>query len=155
MANSMGQDERSSAEKAGAAMAWMADPGQIARNLEPFFQASSRLIENWRAATEELLEFGKQRLTHGIETSRRVARSGSFDEAIEAHAEFARGCMQDYINETGKLAEIGTRAISESLEAWRRESQAAAEGVRDLAARTEDAVSDAAQTMRDRKYAAE
>ena len=95
------------------------DPAQIASNLEPIFQASTRMLEHWRVVSEELMEFGRTRLTRNIEVGRKVAQSTSLEQAIEAQAEYARTAMQDYIAESNKLAELGTRALMGSFAAWK------------------------------------
>ena len=109
------------------------DPATFAANLEPFFQAGTKVLDNWRVVSEELLEFGKSRLARNIECGRKVTQSTSFDQAIEAHADFCRSAMQDYLAETSKLAELGTRAMTESLSAWQFEKRPARR-----AARTDD-----------------
>jgi len=128
------------------------DPAQIAGNFEPFFLASSRFVENWRKASEELLEFGKTRLSRNIEAGRKVARSASLEEAIEHQSEYARSLMQDYIAETNKLAELGNRAISDTFEFWRREQQ---QSLRTAQGMTERAKEAASESLPGRKFAAE
>ena len=98
------------------------DPASFAANLEPFFQAGTKALDSWRVVSEEILAFGKSRLSRNIEMSRRVTESSSFDKAIEAQADFARTMLQDYIAETGKLAELGTRAMAETFSCWRSEA---------------------------------
>jgi hypothetical protein len=98
------------------------DPASFAANLEPFFQAGTKALDTWRVVSEELLEFGKARLTRNMEMSRKVTQSPSLDKAFEAHADFARSLMEDYIAETGKLAELGTRAMAETFSYWKSES---------------------------------
>lgn len=95
------------------------DPTTVAANLEQFFQASSKLIDRWRVVSNELCEFGKSRLTRNMEASRKVTRCGSLDEALEAQTDFARALVQDYIAESGKLAELSTRALFEGFSAWK------------------------------------
>ena len=153
MADPMAREGRASPAASGnqrnAESTFALDPAQLAGNLEPFFVASSRFIENWRRASEELLEFGKTRLGRNLEAGRKVARSGSLEEAIELQSEFARSMMQDYIAETGKLAEIGSRAISDSFELWRTERQNVQRTTRDIAAKAQQAAGP------ERKFAAE
>ena len=98
------------------------DPASFAANLEPFFQASTKALDTWREVSEELLEFGKSRLTRNMEMSRKVTESPSLDKAMEAQADFARSMMQDYIAETGRLAELGTRAMAETFSCWKAEA---------------------------------
>ena len=98
------------------------DPASFAANLEPFFQAGTKALDSWREVSEELLEFGKSRLTRNMEMSRKVTQSPSLDKAMEAQADFARSMMQDYIAETGRLAELGTRAMAETFACWKTEA---------------------------------
>jgi hypothetical protein len=98
------------------------DPTSFAVNLEPFFHAGTKALDSWRVVSEELLEFGKARLTRNIEMSRKVTEAPSLDKCIEAQADFARTMMQDYIAETGKLAELGTRAMAETFSFWKTEA---------------------------------
>jgi len=88
------------------------------------FSAGNRMLESWRVVSEELMEFGKSRLTRNIEVGRKVARCASLDEAMEAQADYARSMMQDYIAESSKIAELGTKALFESLSAWQPEKKA-------------------------------
>jgi len=97
------------------------DPASFAANLEPFFHAGTKALDTWRVVSEELLEFGKSRLTRNMEMSRKVTQSPSLDKAFEVHADFARSLMEDYIAETGKLAELGTRAMAETFSYWKSE----------------------------------
>ena len=98
------------------------DPASFAANLEPFFQAGTKALDTWRMVSEELLEFGKSRLNRNMEMSRKVTQSQSLDKAIEAQADFARAMMQDYLAESGKLAELGTRAMAETFSYWKNEA---------------------------------
>ena len=154
MAEQIGRDARpsstTSTDERSAQSPFGFDPAQFAGNLEPFFVAGSRFVENWRKTSEELLEFGKARLNRNIEIGRRVAHSASLQEAMEAQSEFARTMMQDYVAETSKLVELGNRAISETFEVWRVERQPG-----QFAAKTQEAFSQAAESVLGRKVAAE
>ena len=119
------------------------DPASFAANLEPFFQAGTKALDTWRVVSEELLEFGKSRLTRNMEMSRKVTESPSLDKAIEAQADFARSMMQDYIAETGRLAELSTRAMAETFSCWK--SEAAKTPAGRAAQRFESEVEDAAK----------
>ena len=107
------------------------DPATFAANLEQFFQAGTKILDSWKVVSEELLEFSKAQLTRNIEASRKVTESTSLDQAIEAQAEFCRSALEDYIAQTGKLAEIGTRAMVESMSAWQVEKRPARRTGRD------------------------
>jgi hypothetical protein len=95
------------------------DPATFAANLEQFFHAGSKVMDHWRQVSDELCEFGKSLLKRNMEVGHKVTRCGSVDEALEAQTDFARTMVQDYIAESGKLAEMSTRAIFEGLSAWK------------------------------------
>jgi len=124
MAKTTGQEGRG--RRSGGEMGTLPglDPTQFTVGLEPLFSASTRMLENWRVVSEELMEFGKSRLTRHIEVGRKVAQSASLDEAIEAQAEYARSLMQDYIAESSKIAELSARALFDSLSVLQPEKKA-------------------------------
>ncbi|HUN48289.1 MAG TPA: phasin family protein [Stellaceae bacterium] len=123
MAKTTGQENRG--RRAGAGMEGFPalDPTQFAANFEQMFSAGNRMLETWRVVSEELMAFGKSRLTRNIEVGRKVAGCASFDEAMEAQADYARALMQDYIAESSKIAELGTKAWFESLSVWQPEKK--------------------------------
>src|SRR5215470_16240707 len=94
-------------------------PETLTASLEQFFQAGGKVMDHWRRVSDELCTFSKSRLTRNMEVNRKVTQCGSINEALEAQAEFARGMMQDFIAESGKLFELNTRAMFESLSAWK------------------------------------
>ncbi len=112
------------------------DPTNLVAAFEPFYEAGSKLLENWRVVNSEFLEFGKTRLSHNLEATQRVARSSTLEQAIEAQADFARSMMQDYIAEAGKLADLSTRAIFSALQAERRQMRRGMESLAASAERT-------------------
>lgn len=88
-----------------------------AGSIEPLFQASNKWLETWMAVSSEILEFGKTRLDRSVEAGRAIARTSSIDQAVELQADYARSMMRDYMEEAGKLADMSTRAMLESLTA--------------------------------------
>jgi hypothetical protein len=94
------------------------DPMRAINGIEPIFQASNKWFENWAAVSSELLEFGRSRLDRNIEMGTAIARSSSFDEAIELQADYARSTVREYFSEAGKLADIGTRAVIDTVMVW-------------------------------------
>jgi phasin family protein len=84
-------------------------------SLDPLLQASNRLFETWLALGNEIMEFSKARLDRGMEMSRAMAQSKSFNEAIDLQTNFTRSAMQDYLSEAGKLADISTRTMLDGL----------------------------------------
>ncbi len=123
MAKSTGHEGRSRRSTTGMEGLPGLDPTQFTANLEPLFHAGTRMLESWRVVSEELMQFGKSRLTRNIEVGRKVAHSTSLDEAMEAQADYARSLMQDYFAETSKIAELSTRALFDSLSAWQVEKK--------------------------------
>ncbi len=94
------------------------DPTQALTGIEPIFQASNKWLENWMAVGSEILEFSRSRLDRNLEVSKAIARSGSLDEAMELQADYARSTVREYFTEAGKLADLSTRAMFDSLSAF-------------------------------------
>jgi hypothetical protein len=106
-------------ENAGAGQIALAfDPTQALTVIEPLFDVSSKLLENWRAVGSEIIQFGRARLDRTIEVSKAVASSGSIDRAIEVQADYARSTVREYFVAAGKLADLGTQALLDSVAAW-------------------------------------
>ncbi len=116
MAKTQGEEMRVKREDAQITAVF--DPANALNGLEPIFQASNKWLENWMAMGSEILEFGRARLDRNLEASKAIARSGSIDEAMEMHANYTRSALRDYIAEAGKLADLGTRAILDSMWSW-------------------------------------
>jgi hypothetical protein len=89
--------------------------GTALTTLDPLLQASNRLLEGWVAVSSEMLEFGKSRLDRGLEMSKALAQSSSFNEAIDLQATYTRSIVQDYVSEAQKIADLGTRSLLESF----------------------------------------
>jgi hypothetical protein len=94
------------------------DPTQALNGIEPIFQAGNKWLENWMAVSSELLEFGRARLDRNLEVGKAIARSGSFDEAMELQADYARSTVREYFTEAGKIADLGTRALLDGIMVW-------------------------------------
>lgn len=91
------------------------DPSQALNGLEPIFQVGNKWFENWMAVSSEILEFSRARLDRNLEVSKAIARSSSIDEAMDLHADYARSTVREYFAEAGKLADLSTRAMLDSL----------------------------------------
>ncbi|MGO8917764.1 MAG: phasin family protein [Stellaceae bacterium] len=111
------------------------DPSQALSGLEPLLTAGNKLFESWAAMSSELLEFGRARLDRSLEAGKAIARSGSIDEAMDLQADYTRTTVRAYFDEAGKLADLGTRAMLDSLMAWQpaMRGEAAAPQRRDAA----------------------
>jgi hypothetical protein len=83
--------------------------------IDPFLQASNRLLEGWVAVSSELLEFGRARLDQGLQVSKALAQTASLNEAIDLQSQYARTAVQDYVAEANKIADLGTRSLLESM----------------------------------------
>jgi hypothetical protein len=84
---------------------------------EPYLMAGSKAFEAWTAIGNELIEFSRARVDQGIEMGKAIARSSSFNEAMELQAKFAQSMMSDFLAEASKLADMGTRPMIESFAA--------------------------------------
>lgn len=102
----------------GAQTASRLEQSAALMGVEPMLNASNKWLESMLALSNEMFEFGRSRLDRNIEMSKAIARSGSFDEAIELQADFTRMLLNDYVSEATKLADLGTRALMDSLSAW-------------------------------------
>ena len=102
----------------GAQTAMRLEQSAALMNVEPLLTASNKWLENMLALSNEMFEFGRSRLDRNIEMSKAIARSGSFDEAIELQADFTRMLVNDYVSEATKLADLSTRVVMESFSAW-------------------------------------
>jgi hypothetical protein len=94
------------------------DPSQAASAIEPFLQAGNKWIESWMAVGSELLEFGRTRLDRSIEVGKAMARTSTFDQAMDLQADYARSALRDYVSEASKLADLSTRAMFEGFRTW-------------------------------------
>jgi hypothetical protein len=109
------------------------DASQAVGAIEPLLQAGNKWFENWMAVSSELLEFSRARLDRSLEVSKAMAKSSTLDEAIDLQADYTRSILRDYLSEASKLADLSTRAMLDSLWAWK------------AAARTEAASTEAPQ----------
>lgn len=102
------------------------DPREALAGLEPLIHAGNKWFENWAAVSSELLEFSRARLDRNLEVSKAIARSSSLDQAIDLQADYARSVVRDYFAEASKLADLGTRAMLETLSMWQSSARAEA-----------------------------
>jgi hypothetical protein len=111
-----------------------ADEATVAlKGLDPLLEAGNRLLAGWMAVSAEMLEFGRTRLDRNLEASKAMARSSSFDEAFDLQARYTRSALQDYLSGAGKIADIGTRTLFDSLSAWQTMAERTGRGVADAA----------------------
>jgi hypothetical protein len=89
--------------------------GAALTTFDPIFQAGNRLLEGWMAVSSEMLEFGKNRFDRGLEMSKAIAQSSSFNEALDLQATYTRSIVQDYVSEAQKIADLGTRSLLDSF----------------------------------------
>jgi hypothetical protein len=84
-------------------------------SLDPLFQASNRLLEGWMAVSSEMLEFGRNRFDRGLEMSKAMAQSTSFNEAIDLQATYTRSIVNDFVSEAHKIVDLGARSLLDSF----------------------------------------
>jgi hypothetical protein len=113
-----GQAEETRTKRSETQITTAFDPTQALSGIEPIFQAGNKWLENWMAVSSELLEFGRARLDRNLEVGKAIARSGSFDEAMELQADYARSTVREYFSEAGKIADLGTRALLDGIMVW-------------------------------------
>jgi hypothetical protein len=94
-----------------------------APGIEPLLHAGSKLLEDWMAVSSEILEFSRARIDRNLEVGKALARSTSIDEAMDLHADYARSLLRDYFAEASKLADLGTRAMLDTLWVWQPASR--------------------------------
>lgn len=102
------------------------DPSQAVGAIEPLLQAGNKWLENWMALGSEILEFSRARLDRSLEASKAMARSSSFDQAMDLQADYTRSALRDYFSEASKLADLSTRAMLDSLLTWQGAARAEA-----------------------------
>jgi hypothetical protein len=91
--------------------------GATIPNLEPFLQASNKILETWMVVSTQMLEFGKQQLDQSLEAGKAISKSASLNEAIDLQQKYTRTVVQDYLSEANKLADLGTRSFMDTLSA--------------------------------------
>jgi len=104
------------------------DPTQAMVAIEPLLQAGNKWLESWMALGSEILEFSRARLDRSLEVGKAMARTSKFEEAMEVQADYARTAVRDYMNEASKLADLGTRAMFDSLWAWQGAARSESKG---------------------------
>jgi hypothetical protein len=93
------------------------DPSQALQGIEPILQASNKWLETWMAVSTEMLDFSRARLDRNVEMGKAIARSSSLDEALTLQANHARATLNEYFSEASKIADLGTRALFDSITA--------------------------------------
>jgi hypothetical protein len=116
----MAKPEDGRAHRPAETGAGILSSGSAAATMDPFLQASNRLLAGWMAVGTELLEFSKTRLDQTLAMSKALAQTNSLDEAIGLQSEFARSAMQDYVTEANKIVDLGTRSLLDSVSPLRQ-----------------------------------
>jgi len=96
-------------------------------DLDPLIRASNKLLEGWMAVSNEMLEFGKNRIDQSLEMSKAMAQSTSLKEAMDLQAKYTRSIVQDCLSEANKIADLSTRSLVDSLASWQSPDRAAVE----------------------------
>ncbi|HXZ01497.1 MAG TPA: phasin family protein [Stellaceae bacterium] len=112
------QAEETRAKRDSEQVTVLFDPSQALSRLEPLLNAGNKWLESLAALSSELIEFSRAGLDRSIEASKAIARSASIDEAMDLQADYTRMTVRACFDEAGKLADLGTRALLESLTAW-------------------------------------
>src|SRR6267154_5726205 len=91
--------------------------------LDPLIQLSNKLLEGWMAVSNEMLEFSKNRFDRGIEMSKAIAQSSSFNEAIDLQTQYTRSIVQDYVSEANKIVDLSARSFMDTLSTLQPQSR--------------------------------
>src|SRR5258708_34763539 len=83
----------------------------VGMGFDPLLQLSNRLLEGWMAVSSEMLEFSKNRFDRGLEMSKAIAQSSSFNEALDLQAQYTRSIVQDYVSEANKIVDFSTVSV--------------------------------------------
>ena len=102
------------------------DPSQAVGAIEPLLHAGNKWLENWMALSSEILEFSRTRLDRSLEVGKAMARSSTFDQAMDVQADYTRSAVRDYFSEASKLADLSARAMLDSLLTWQGTARAEA-----------------------------
>lgn len=90
----------------------VAEAGQ--RSLTALAHLHSRAFRDALKFNAELLDFARRRISADIDTSDRLARCGSVNEAMDVISDFYQGAFRDYAEETTALVRLGTAISTES-----------------------------------------
>jgi len=96
---------------------------------EPLLQASNKLFEAWLAVSNELLEFGRNRLDRSIEINKAIAQSGNIKEALDLQTKYTHNAVQDYMSEVNKIADLSTRGLFDSFTPLRKAQASASTAI--------------------------
>lgn len=90
----------------------VAEAGQ--RSLAALAHLHTRAFRDALKFNAELLDFARRRIRADIDTSDRLARCASVNEAMEVISDFYQGAFRDYAEETTALVRLGTAIGAES-----------------------------------------
>jgi hypothetical protein len=90
-------------------------PFDAGATIDPLLQAGNRLLAGWMAVNSEILEFGRARLDRSLAIGKALAQSNSIDEAIDLQSQYVRTVVQDYVAESNKIVDLGTRSLLDSM----------------------------------------
>lgn len=116
MAKTQAEDAR--AKQVSGQVTALFDPTNALSRIEPLLNVGNKWLESWAALSAELIEFGRAGLDRSLETSKALARSSTIDEAMDLQTDYARMTLRACFDEAGKLTDLGTRAVLESLAMW-------------------------------------
>jgi hypothetical protein len=102
----------SAAPQDGPDFEQVAEAGQ--RSLAALAHLHTRAFRDALKFNAELLDFARRRITADINTSDRLARCVSVNEAMDVISDYYQGAFRDYAEETTALVRLGTAIGSES-----------------------------------------
>ena len=96
-------------------------------NVGGVLASSHALMNGLQAVNAELLGFIQGRLRHGMTYGQALAGCGSFQEALELQAGYARDAARAYVEELGRIGELTGRVMNDCWAPLRRRGERAAE----------------------------
>lgn len=84
-------------------------------NFEAFVKASQVITEGYGACAQNTLDFARSALEQNAKTAQAVLASKSVQDATEVQSAWARGALDLYVSQAGKLTEMTAKVTSEAF----------------------------------------
>lgn len=77
--------------------------------------SSAALVECWSALGSEVMSFLAERIREDFETQQQMLHCRSLSELAQVRAKFFQRAIDQYTAETGRIVNIGARALDEMV----------------------------------------
>jgi phasin family protein len=89
--------------------------GASRENFDAFVKASTVFAQGFGAIGQQWVEFARTTLEQGVEATRAVISSKNVKDALEVQTNFARAAFDRYLNEAGKISELGVKTTTDAF----------------------------------------